>query len=397
MKKIGVLILVAVCNVAAVYSQGMLINHACADLTAVPAVWIDSAKTKLKVTYQHTSHGSQLISGINAIASTHGGVYNFTSSGWGIDSTVFLNDYGMPGANDLGHNGDLAWRDATISALNDPECNRNVVMWSWCGGVSDNDSAGIYTYLNAMSALENNFPGVKFIYMTGHLDGSGVTGNLNRMNNLIRNYCAVNNKILFDFADIESYAPGQPQNYMEWCGLDGLNYDSTCNNPWSGPNWGEQWVAQHPSHPYVADIAACTECAHSDAPNQAKLNCILKGNAFWHLMARLAGWNPSTTDIHDDTTRLPEYVSLSQNFPNPFNPSTVIGYQLAVSGKVSLKIYNLQGQVVCTLVEATQNAGYHSVNWDGRNEDGRAVSSGIYIYRLKAGAFTQSRKMMLLR
>ncbi len=89
--------------------------------------------------------------------------------------------------------------------------------------------------------------------------------------------------------------------------------------------------------------------------------------------------------------------NLSQNYPNPFNPSTVIRYQLAGNSKVSLKIYNLLGQEVRTLINTFQNAGEHSVIWDGRNHLGHAASSGIYIYRLKAGSFMQSRKMLLVR
>ena len=75
----------------------------------------------------------------------------------------------------------------------------------------------------------------------------------------------------------------------------------------------------------------------------------------------------------------------------------MIRYQLVANSYVSLKIYNLLGQEIFTLVNARQNAGNHSVIWNGKNNHGHAVSSGIYLYRLKAGSFTQSKKMTLIR
>jgi hypothetical protein len=114
-------------------------------------------------------------------------------------------------------------------------------------------------------------------------------------------------------------------------------------------------------------------------------------------MARLAGWNPGTTGVEADTKTIPGIFQLHQNYPNPFNPSTSIRYQLAANNKVELTIYNTLGQKVRTLVNNYQSAGKQTVIWDGRNEKGKAVSSGIYFYRLKAGDFICSKKMLLVR
>jgi subtilisin family serine protease len=94
---------------------------------------------------------------------------------------------------------------------------------------------------------------------------------------------------------------------------------------------------------------------------------------------------------------LPTEYALRPNFPNPFNPSTVIRFQLPVDAAVSLKVYNLLGQEVRTLVSGAQTAGFKKVVWDGRNNGGQSVSSGIYVYRLQAPGFVKSRKMMLLK
>ena len=94
----------------------------------------------------------------------------------------------------------------------------------------------------------------------------------------------------------------------------------------------------------------------------------------------------------DDEGILPKEFSLSQNFPNPFNPSTVINYALPKDSDVKLIIYNLKGQVVENLINGKQNAGYKSIKWNGGNS-----ASGLYIYRLTAGDFVQTRKMVLLK
>lgn len=93
----------------------------------------------------------------------------------------------------------------------------------------------------------------------------------------------------------------------------------------------------------------------------------------------------------------PQEFELMQNYPNPFNPSTIIKYSLQKSSLVTIKIYNMLGQVVRTLVEDQINPGSYSIRWNGHDDNGYMVSSGAYIYRIMAGNFSQSRKMILLK
>jgi len=94
---------------------------------------------------------------------------------------------------------------------------------------------------------------------------------------------------------------------------------------------------------------------------------------------------------------VPKEFSVDQNFPNPFNPSTQIRYGLPEDDHVTVTIHNMLGQIVATLVDEGQTAGFHEVRWDGHASGGSTVGSGVYVYRVQAGAFVQTRKMILLK
>jgi hypothetical protein len=100
------------------------------------------------------------------------------------------------------------------------------------------------------------------------------------------------------------------------------------------------------------------------------------------------------SEIADGQT--PNTFALLQNYPNPFNPETIIKYQITSPAAVSLKIYNLRGQEVRTLVDAVQNSGNYEIPWDGRDDFGNEVSSGVYIYRLHAGEQAAVKKLTLI-
>jgi len=94
---------------------------------------------------------------------------------------------------------------------------------------------------------------------------------------------------------------------------------------------------------------------------------------------------------------IPDEFALHNNYPNPFNPSTTISFSLAAGVDVSLVIYNVLGQEVKNLHEGYKEAGTHQIIWGGDNNQGVPVASGVYFYKLKAGDFEQSKKMMLLK
>jgi hypothetical protein len=232
-------------------------DHRAADnFRQIPRNFVIAAKSGFRVYYGHTSHGSQIITGMEMLRTQ---LYDFNKG----PGTLSVEEV----SGDLGQKGDLTWEATTRKRLNQPGNEINLVMWSWCGGVSDNTPAGIDKYLQAMNRLEIDYPKITFVYMTGHTDGSGITGNLNVRNHQIRDFCRTHNKILFDFADIESWDPA------------GNYYPDTSDDC----SWCATWCATH-------SCPGCTDCAHSHC-----FTCYLKGKAFWWMMARLAGWQPGDT------------------------------------------------------------------------------------------------------
>lgn len=249
---------------SAARSSALIVNHNSATLDGIPSEYIERAKSNYRMFYGHTSHGSQIMTGLDMIEREND-FYRYHE--WGNESgSMYITE---DGGIDLGHNGDTGWADVTRDRLNE-DSSINMVMWSWCAGVSDNTVEGINTYLNTMNQLEMDYPNVTFVYMTGHL-WSGYTGtkaNLEARNQQIRDYARNNNKVLYDFADIETYDPN---------GTAHTNDTDACQ-------WCTEWCSTH-------SCPTCSSCAHSHC-----FNCYRKGQAFWWMMAKLAGWGGGSTD-----------------------------------------------------------------------------------------------------
>ncbi len=110
----------------------------------------------------------------------------------------------------------------------------------------------------------------------------------------------------------------------------------------------------------------------------------------------LAATAAITLGIGNETGR-PESFSLHQNYPNPFNPVTTLRYDLPENGYVQLTIYDILGREIRQLVNNIQDAGYKSIIWDGKNDTGQTLGAGVYLYKIQANDFIQTKKMVLIK
>jgi len=287
-------------------AQVIIIGHNQAhleDLKNVPLAWIDSAKAKLKLAYFHTSHGSQINSGLTPLDAFMGGEGTYLRSEEGGPGVLYFDDHYGP---DLS-NREGTFDDETRTFLDDPaNQDINVIMWSWCQilGHDGDENPG---YCSNMDNLIAEYgPGgskitsgvrtvpVQFVHMTGHVNGQGEDGRTNQINTYIRNHCIANDRILYDFADIESYDPDD--NYF----LDDSVTDE-CYYRVDGVqgNWATEWATGKVMMDGEEDVAhnepnggQWYDCspAHTHA-----VNGNMKAYAFWYLVARLAGWEGDTS------------------------------------------------------------------------------------------------------
>jgi chitodextrinase len=362
--------------VPAAFSQSIIADHTCIDILQIPVTAIDAAREQLHIGYGYTSHGSQITSGMSGLVDFMNDkgyehdLFAFDQDGSG--GALHLFSGGDQLANDAGYYPD--WVNETREFLGAPDAQGrgssrpafNVIMWAWCGQLSGYGTNDVYTmYLDEMNRLEQDYPGVTFVYMTGHSDGSGLEGDLHRNNQTIRNYCIRNEKVLFDFYDIECYDPDG--NYFGDRHVnDGCYYD--------GGNWAQEWQIAHTEG---VDWYSC------DAAHTEPVNGNMKAYAVWWLWARLAGWAGAEPDPTPPSTpqNLTAVVAGGTAVDLSWNPSTdaesgVARYRIFRDGEFLASASAASYSDLTCIPGATYEYRVSAVNGAG-TESGRSASATV--------------------
>ncbi len=256
-------------------ASGLVIDHTCTDISQIPDYWLAEAG-ELTFHFAHTSHGSQIISGLEKLAELDS---RYAVSIRAADPPALPGGSGLriyDGNNYAGDNyitPEMFWETADGRSHTRSVADTDLFdysMWAWCGQLSTYAGAQVDLYAGTLDQLESQYPEMRFVYMTGHADGDGGSSLLAN-NQLIKDYVNSNDQALFDFWDIDSYDPSGTYHDS--------NGDGQCL-------WCDTWCQAHP--------ADCTDlpdsCAHSEGTQAQKLTCKLKAQAFWWMLARLAGW-----------------------------------------------------------------------------------------------------------
>lgn len=325
---------------------------------------------------------------------------------------------------------------------------------------SDPALATIDIYISVFGIQQEKFEDVPFRAATSFIDvplpnlpiGVGIApGNSTSINDTLRNFTVVVPSgvtyigLIHGVVDTSQFAPNPDALDISLNAVINFNGRETSNNPGETDFFFVHGVTDAPtldmdirnganlvsssafgdqtgyvsltSAPYVVDISESSSgtILYSyllDLTNLADSAVTLFASGFmdadsnqngesFGLFAATPGGNviefSTPTAIGEPVANNADGYILHQNYPNPFNPETRINYQLAFPSHVEITIYNMLGQKIRKLVSQNRPAGTHQIQWNGKDEMGRDSASGIYIYKLVAGEFVQSRKMLLLR
>jgi hypothetical protein len=411
-------------------AQAIRADHTTVDPTLIPDAALSSASA-LRVVVRRASVGGNIDDGLNALQ-TENSKYN--RSNWVFS---FL---GNPG-----------WQEKVDDFINYTAAHTSeydVFSMKFCW---IDPTASFTSYRDALLQLESTYPSKRFVWWTMPItrDPDGSQSLRQAFNNSVRNFAAANGKLLFDITDIEAYNAAGDNKKTDGSGnelqqdvwsLDGGHLNATGSIRVASAWW---WLMAQVAMPLPVQTTSFTisvqgmsaELRWSTATEinnygfdveRRKIAVEWVGTNSWEKIGFVSGFGTSNSpheysysdsrlhagrymyrlkQIDNDAAfeyslsaevevgAMPHEFTVSQNYPNPFNPTTIIEFSLAEKSKVLLKVYNVLGQEVATLLDGEMQAGIlHRVPFDASR-----LSSGIYFYRLEAKGNVQVKKLVLMK
>ncbi len=348
----------------------IIIDHTCTDLTVIPAQWIESAKNDVQLHYAHTSHGGQLTVGIQRIRNEDP-FYNYILSHGSLpdgDSVFRICDgqLNVSYVTPEHYWSTASGQDETQEVLDSfPDIDYS--MWSWCTQPNSADSQYIADYLRIIDSLDDVNPNVTFIYMTGTAQYEGSSGfNRYKRNQQMRQYCIENDKVLFDFADMDCWWYNPYADSWEFHTYEYTTAEST------------YWI------PSEHDSLRGNEAAHT-----SYRSCEQKGRGLWWLVSRLAGWTGINEDVHNG-----DRVSLTVSNASGhliFGDVELL-FNISEDGMVEIDALDITGRKITSVLRQYFSKGAHNYIWHPDD-----IRCEIIILLLKHSEGVASKKIILMR
>lgn len=344
-----------------VNAQGFVINHLNTNVDQIPDSVITKVQENYRLIHGHLSHGWQIDDGLDSLEVIYPklaaeiGNYELPRVNNTLNVMYYYAAFGA------------YWYDGGAAILRNylnANSSINVAVFSWCRDLDEYTADFVQAYLDTLSNLELDYPNIHFVYSTGNAQSNGDVGLLRfNNNNLIRNYCINNEKILYDFADLDSW----------WYNPE--------TQAWEGSSYIINDIDVPVEHPQFH-----IELWHHTTVESG----IQKAKAFWYMLARLTGWNEETVSIEKKTDYYKtDFIDVS-TYPNPFNSTSAIKVFLKRPEIPELTIFNILGKKIYS-EKSMFSSTEHTFYWNALN-----YSSGTYFYKIKSGIFTKYGKLLYL-